>query len=92
MDKNQRFDDLTYGVTGKLKRLSYYQDDDTGRVYRSMRVATMGATVKINVTEEQYKEQESNVGRIVTCIGEQEFDAKTDRVKFLYGTVTVLTK
>lgn len=90
MDKNQRFDELTYGVTGKLKRLSYYQDDESGQVYRSMRVATMGATIKIPVTEGQYKEQEANVGRLVTCVGEIEYDGKTDRTKFLYGSVTVV--
>ena len=89
VDKNKRFDELTYGVTGKLKRMSYFQDD-SGQVYRSMRVATMGATIKINVTEDQYKQQESNVGAMVTCVGEIEYDGKTDRAKFLYGSVTVV--
>lgn len=90
MDKTKRYDGICYGVTGKLKRLSYYQDDDSGQIYRSARVATMGATVKINLTAEQYAAHEKDVGSVVTCVGEQELDAKTDRVKFLYGAINVV--
>jgi len=79
--------ELTYAYAGKLKRVSVYQNEETGEIYRSLRIAGIGATIKVVVDAEQADKHQKDVGKMVIARGEQEYDAKTDRCKFLYGSV-----